>query len=122
MKFPRTSFPAEERSIFVSEMATAIGDTAQSNYGDLFEERQCTRNLISDHIHLNRFLARLLSALNGTGNEQERIMELDDALLILSTGLEGHAESHDLPDVDIPAAAQYVIHAGEVFFEECKKE
>lgn len=101
-------------------MAVTIGDTTQSNYGNIFDERHRTSNVISDHIHLNRFIARLL-ALTDIENPGEGITGLDDALFILSTGLEGNSNSHDLPDVDIPAVAQYMVHAGELFFEACKK-
>ena len=102
-------------------MATTIGDAAQSNYGVLSEERHRTPDLISDHIHLNRFLARLLLALDNPEGPGDHITGLDDALFILSTSLEEHADSHDLPNVDIHAAAQYMIHAGELFFEACEK-
>lgn len=106
----------------MSNIAVTIGDTTQSNFGLLFEERRRTLELIIDHIHLNRFIARLLSALGDVENPGETITGLDDALFILSAGLEENPDSHKLPDVDIPAAAQYMIHAGEVFFEGCKKE
>ena len=98
-----------------------IGDAAQSNYGVLSEERHRTPDLISDHIHLNRFLARLLLALDKPEGPGDHITGLDDALFILSTSLEEHADSHDLPNVNIHAAAQYMIHAGELFFEACEK-
>ncbi|KAI4124774.1 MAG: hypothetical protein LQ338_004633 [Usnochroma carphineum] len=52
---------------------------------------------------------------------KEGLTHVNDALFILSTALEGHASSHKLPDVDVPAAAQYMIHAGELVFNECKK-
>lgn len=122
MQSPPASFSAERRSDFVSNIAVTIGDTTQSNYGLLFEERHRTPDLISDHIHLNRFIARLLSALGDVDNPGETITALNDALFMLSTGLEENPDSHKLPDVDIPAAAQYMIYAGEVFFEACKKE
>jgi len=121
MQSPPLSFSAERRSEFVLEMVVTIGDTTQSNYGNIFDERHRTPDLISDHIHLNRFIARLLSALGDVENPGERITGLDDALFILSTGLEDNSESHNLPDVDIPASAQYMIHAGELFFEACKR-
>lgn len=103
------------------KMVATIGDTTQSNYGNIFDERHRTPDLISDHIHLNRFIARLLSALGDVENPGERITGPDDALFILSTGLEDNSESHNLPDVDILAAAQYMIHAGELFFEACQR-
>ncbi len=121
MQSPPTGFSTEMRSSFVSEMATTIGDTTQSNYGNLFDDRHRTPDLISDHIHLNRFIAGLLSALGSFEDPQESITGLDDALFILSTGLEENTESHKMPDVDIPAAAQYIIHAGELLFKACKK-
>lgn len=53
--------------------------------------------------------------------EKGDVVGLDDALFILSTALEDHPESHHSPDIDIPAAAQYVTHAGSVLFEACMK-
>lgn len=53
--------------------------------------------------------------------EKTRITGLDDALFILSAALEDHPDSHRTPVIDIPAAAQYVIHCGDVFFEVCIK-
>jgi len=53
--------------------------------------------------------------------EKTGIAGLDDALFILSAALEDHPDSHRTPGVDIPAAAQYVIHCGDVLFEVCIK-
>ena len=122
MQSAPASFPSEMRICFVKECATAIGDTTQSNYGILFEEEQRRRrpSLVQEHVNLNRFIARLLSALGEPREPKEGLTHVNDALFILSTALEGHASSHQLPDVDIPAAAQYMIHAGELIFNECE--
>ena len=121
MQSSPTGFTPEMRSYFVSAMATTIGDVTQSNYGVLFEKRHRTADLISDHIHLNRYIARLLFALGNPKDPGESITGLSDAFFILCTSLEDHADSHDLPNVDTQAAAQYMIHAGEIFFEACEK-
>ncbi|CAF9939346.1 MAG: hypothetical protein HETSPECPRED_001559 [Heterodermia speciosa] len=122
MQSAPASFPSEMRICFVKKYAKAIGDTTQSNYGILFEEEQRRRrpSLVQEHVNLNRFIARLLSALGEPGKPKEGLTHVNDALFILSTALEGHASSHQLPDVDVPAAAQYMIHAGELIFNECK--
>ena len=122
MQSAPASFPSEMRICFVKEYATAIGDTTQSSYGMLFEEEQRRRrpSLVQEHLNLNRFIARLLSALGEPREPKEGLTHVNDALFILSTALEGHASSHQLPDVDVPAAAQYMIHAGELIFNECK--
>ena len=123
MQSKSASFPLETRIGFVKEFATAIGDTTQSNYGLLFEEekRHQKPGLVSEHINVNGFIARLLSALGEPREPKEGLTHLNDALFILSTALEDHASSHKLPDIDIPAAAQYMIHAGELIFDECDK-
>ena len=117
------SFPSEMRASFVKEFSTGIGDVTQSNYGLLFEEKQRRRNprFGEEHIYLNRFIARLLSTLGEPGEPTEGVTQVQDAVFILSTALEDHASSHRLPDVDVPAAAQYMIHAGELVFDECQK-
>ena len=113
-----SDLPNQIRPDFISAMSTTLSDTTRANYGNLFEERHRTPDLIRDHINLNRFIARLLSAVAGTDGED--ITGIDDALFILVVGLEGHADSHNFPDVDVPVAAQYVIHAGDLLFEACK--
>lgn len=121
MQIPPASSPDEVRSCFKKSFATLMGDWASSNYGHLFDNSKHTPGLIRDHIHLHRFIARLLSSLGENENPEHRLTGLNDALFILSTSLEDHSDSHDLPDVDVPAAAQYMIHAGELFFEESNK-
>lgn len=121
MHSPPASSPDEVRSCFKNSFATLMGDWASSNYGQLFDTSKHSPGLIRDHIHLNRFIARLLSSLGESKNPEHRLTGLNDALFILSTSLEDHSDSHDLPDVDVPAAAQYMIHAGEFFFEESNK-
>ena len=122
MQSAPASFPSEMRICFVKEYTTTIGDTTQSNYGMLFEEAQRRRrpSLVQEHVNLNRFIARLLSALGEPREPKGGLTQVNDALFILSTALEGHASSHQLLDVDIPAAAQYMIHAGELILNECK--
>ncbi|KAI4114007.1 MAG: hypothetical protein LQ338_008079, partial [Usnochroma carphineum] len=65
MQSTSVSFPSEMRVCFLDELAPAIGDLTQSNYGLLFEEEHRRRrpDLVEEHINLNRFIARLLSAL-----------------------------------------------------------
>ena len=109
------------RSRFNAGFATSIGDITQSNYGLLFEASKRNQSLIRDHIQIHGFLSRLLSALGGLEDPKGRLTAFSDALFILSTSLEEHPDSHNLPDVDVPAAAQYMIHAGTILFEECKK-
>ena len=107
-------FAADARSALVSEMATTIGDVSQSNFGHLFDQKQRTESLVQDHINLHRFTARLLSI-------NAEIHGPDDALFILSVGLEDHPESHGSSEIDVPAAAQYFIHAGDTIFDACNK-
>lgn len=116
-------FTSETRAAFVKEFATGIGEMTQSNYGLLFEAEQRRRNprLGKEHVNLNRFIARLLSALGEPREPGEGVTQVQDAMFILSTALEDHASSHKLPNVDVPAAAQYMIHAGEVVFNQCEK-
>lgn len=38
---------------------------------------------------------------------------------MLSMALEDHADSHKDADINVPAAAQWIIHAGEVIFRLC---
>ena len=105
------SLPEVPRSQLRSHLVTAIGDMAASNYAHLFEEHKRTKDLVSDHINLHRFLARLLS-LGG-------LVGLNDSLYMLSVGLEDHPESHNDPDIDVCAAAQYAIHASVPIFAGC---
>ena len=121
--YPAADFSFEIRASFVKVFSTGIGDLTQSNYGHLFEAEQRCRNprLGEEHINLNRFIARLLSALGEPRKPGEGVTQVQDALFILSTALEDHASSHKLPNVDIPAAAQYMIHAGGVVFSQCEK-
>lgn len=121
MQIPPASPLDEVRSCFKKSFATLMGDCASSNYGYLFDNSNDSPGLIRDHIHLHRFIARLMSFLGENENPEHRLTGLNDALFILSTSLEDHPDSHDLPDVDVPAAAQYMIHAGELFFEESNK-
>lgn len=115
--------PSDVRPKFFTSFASTLGDTTQSNYGLLFEDSQRNSELIRNHISFNGFIARLLACLKEPANSAEVISGFSDALFILSTSLEGdHDSSHDLPNVDIPAAAQYMIHAGTVFYQECIKE
>jgi len=107
------SFPEESKDQFSSEMITDISDTTKSNYAHLFDEKNRTNDLIDDHINLHRFLARLLP-LGG-------LVDLDDAMYMLCVGLEDYSHSHEAPDIDVPAAAQYVIHAAVPIFDACVK-
>jgi len=106
-------FPEESKDHFSSELITDISDTTKSNYGHLFNEKNRTKDLIDDHINLHRFLARLLP-FGG-------LVDLDDAMYMLCVGLEDFSNSHGAPDIDIPAAAQYVIHAATPIFGACVK-
>lgn len=107
------TFPEEPKSHFTSHLSTTISDTAASNYAHLLEESQRTKELIEDHINLHRFQARLLP-IGG-------IVGLDDAMYMLSVGLEDHPESHDALDVDLGVAAGYMVHAAEGVFDACLK-
>lgn len=118
LQIPPASTLDEARSCFQESFATLMGDCASSNYGHLFDDSKKSLGLIRDHIHLNRFTARLLSSLGENENPEHRYTGLNDALFILSTSLEDHSDSHHSPNVDIPAAAQYMIHVGKLFFEE----
>ena len=104
MQFASVSFPSEMRIHFVKEYATAIDDTTQSNYDILFEEEQRRRrpSLVQEHVDLNRFIARLRSALGEPREPKEGLTHVNDALFILSTALKGHASTHQLPDVNVP--------------------
>ena len=121
MQSPPADFPTEMRSYFESGMATTAGDVTQPNYGHLSEERQRTPDLVSSQTHLDRFIARLLFAFGRPKNAVGSFTGLNDTLFIIGTGLEEHADSHNLPNVDVPAAAQQTIHAAELFFEACEK-
>lgn len=95
-------------------MIKDISDTTESNYGHLCDENQRTEDLIDDHISLHRILTRLLplGALVG----------IDDAMYVLCVGFEGYIHSHEVPDIDVPAAAQYVVHVALPFFVLCVKK
>lgn len=121
-QLPLTNFPSDVRPKFFTSFASSLGDTTQSNYGLLFEDSKRTPDLIRNHIYLNGFIARLLADLKPPANSAEVLTGFNDALFILSTSLEDHDSSHDLPNVDIPAAAQYMVHAGVVLYHECVKE
>ena len=117
------NFPSAMRASFIKVFSIGLGDLTQSNYGHLYEAEQRRRNtrLGEEHIYLNRFIARLLSALGEPEEPKEGLTHVQDALFIVSTALEDHAASHKVPDVDVPAAAQYLIHSGKLVFGECKK-
>lgn len=121
VQLPPASLPDEKRSYLEDSFTTSMGDVRSSNYGHLFDDSRRSQALIHDHIHLSRFEALLLSALGENENPKYRLTVLSDALFILSTSLEDHSDSHHLPDIDVPAAAQYMIHAGDLFFDECNK-
>ena len=109
-----TDFPEESTAQFSSQLVTTMSDAVSSNHAHLFETHNRTRNLIDDHVNLHCFLARLLSH----GGD---LVGLDDTLYVLSVGLEDHLESHQDPDIDIRAAAQYAIHAAGPIFDACVK-
>jgi len=120
---PSPSSPTSPtRYDFVSSFATMTGDLTRANYGHLFDAASSTSTtgLIQDHVNLNGFIARLLSTVDSPEDPKDRVTGLDDALFIMSTSLEDHPNSHSLPDVDIPAAAQYMIHAGALLLKACQ--
>lgn len=108
-----------QRSEFLSSLSSSLGDLTQANYGHLFEDK--SPGLIRDHMIANALYARLLNVVGHVQVPQERIFGLDDALFILSGALENEATAHEDPNIDVPTAAMYMIHAGKVFFEESKK-
>ena len=105
------SLPEIPQSQLRSHLVATIGDTAASNYAQLFEKHKRTKDLVDDHINLHGFLARLLS-VGG-------LVEVNDSLYMFSVGLEDHSESHNDPDIDVRAAAQYAIHAAVPIFAGC---
>ena len=115
--------PSDVRSKFSAGFVGSLADTTKSNYGHLFEESRRTPDLIRNHIYLNCFIARLLPYHHEASFSSEVLSDFDDALFILSTTLEvEHDSSHGLPNVDVPAAAQYMIHAGKRIYNECIEE
>ncbi|KAI9666518.1 MAG: hypothetical protein M1821_004454 [Bathelium mastoideum] len=109
--------PSEIRIQFIQEFSKITGDYAHSNHALLFESRNRTSSRIQDYIHLHRFFARLLGAIPNEGP-----VRIEDAFYIVSIALEDHSESHEAPDIDISAAAQYMIWAAKVFLEGCCKQ
>ena len=105
------SLPEVPQSQLRSHLVATTGDTAASNYAQLFEKHKRTKDLVDDHINLHGFLARLLS-LGG-------LVELNYSLYMFSVGLEDHSESHNDLDIDVRAAAQYAIHAAVPIFAGC---
>jgi len=114
LSFP--GFPTDADAWFTLELAT---DAMQANQGRLFEENRETKELIGDFINLSCFVARLLFVLGIEMAGEGDVAGLPDARFILGTALEDYPEFHRSPNIDIPATAQYVIHAGNVLFEAC---
>ncbi|KAL9087246.1 MAG: hypothetical protein Q9165_006740 [Trypethelium subeluteriae] len=113
---PSEALTLEVRTLFAKEFSITTGDYAQSNHGLLFEPRHRTRVRIQEHINLHRLFARLLGEVPDEG-----LVHIEDAFYIISTALEDHPESHNAPNIDIPAAAQYMIWAGKVFLKGCRE-
>jgi len=116
LSFPE--FPTDARLRFTLE---ALGDAMQLSYGRLFEEGRETEELIDDCVNLDCFVVRLLSVLGIDMAGEGDVAGVHGALFTLSTGSEDHPESHKSLNIDIPAATQYVIHAGNVLFKACMK-
>lgn len=110
-----------QRSAFLSSLSSSLGDLTQANYGNLFKNNQDGSDLVRDHVTAHAFYARLLGAVGHVQTPNERISGLDDALFILSNSLEAKETVHGNSNIDIPAAAMYTIHAGNVLFEESQK-
>lgn len=94
------------------------------NYANLYETvppRENLSDIKRDHIALNAFYARLLGAVGEVQVPQEVIQGLNDALFLISGALEDEKTAHNYPNVDVPTAAMYMIHAEKLFFEESMK-
>lgn len=89
-----------------------------SNYESLFHEDPLN---ISYHEAINGFYARLLSAVGDWQVPEEVIVGIRDALFIVSGAMEKEPTMHENPDIDVPPAAMYMIHASKLFYEESKK-
>ena len=110
-----------QRSAFLSSLSSSLGDLTQANYGNLFENNQDGSDLVRDHVTTHGFYARLLDAVGHVQIPNERISGLDDALFILRNSLEAEETVHGNSNIDIPAAAMYMIHAGNILFKESQK-
>lgn len=113
-----------QRLEFLGSLSTSIGDLTYMYYEGLYETVPPHQNLsvITRHyIALNAFYARLLSAVGEVQVPQEVIQGLKDALFVISGALENEKTAHNYPNVDVPTAAMYMIHAEKLFFEESMK-
>ena len=107
------------RTEFLGSFSQNLGDSTQANYGHLFENNW--PYLKANHEAINGFYARLLNAVGDWQIPEEVITGLYDALFIVSGAIEDEPTAHENPDIDVPAAAMYMIHASTLFFEESKK-
>lgn len=108
------------RSSFLSRMSTLSGDQLRSGYASMFDD-DLEAASIAEYINLHGFLASTLSDPSVVIPPQEQIFGFEDALFIISTSLEEHVDSHNKFNVDIPAAAQYMIHAGPAIYRACQQ-
>lgn len=108
-----------QRSEFLSSFSQNLGDFAEGSYGNLFDNK--SPDLITEHEAINGFYARLLNAVGDWQIPEEVIADLHDALFIVSGAMENEPTVHGNPDIDVPSAAMYMIHASKFFFEESKR-
>ncbi len=116
---PPCHFPGRLPSQFYTALTTPMADRTEWNYDLVSDASRRTPCRIRDYIHLNVFIARLLPVIDKPRDPKQRFSGLNNALFVLSTSLEGHPESLNSPDVEITAAAQYMIHSGTFIFSKC---
>lgn len=115
---------------FLFLFSLALGQIMTYGHEDLFNNDWSQDDLFDlkrDYISASAFCADVLNVVKHVRVGQEKTTSLDDAFDILRFAVEEEPSSprkpvrHKNPDIDISAAATYMIHAGKVFFEASKR-
>lgn len=123
---PPAKCPDETLRMFRSSFGPSLHGMARSTYAGLLGgslEQPSDESLIRYHVNLNGFTARLMVEEDPSRRKDSSstFTRPDDALFIISSALETpFSDPETSPDVDIPAAARYMIHAAALFLDECE--
>lgn len=121
---PPSKCPNEVLQAFRTSFGLSFHDMARATYGGLRTlEQQNDESSVRYYVNLNGFTARLMVEEDASrkNDPSSTFTRPDDALFIISSALEAPLSSPEASlDVDIPAAAQYMIHAAAVFLRECE--
>lgn len=109
-----------QRREFLGVFSQWAREATHADYSHLFNEE--LPELIRDYIAMSGFYARLLNLMGEWPVLEGDITGLWDALFVLCEAIEDETTAHTNPNIDISAAAMYLIHAGEILFKESKKE